>query len=78
MSAHAVNTEGRHPATQQIARWFDFNPQPEDLAVPQRACAVLAQEMVDGLPDGPELTAGLRKLLEARECFTRSAMDKAT
>lgn len=27
------------------------------------------------LPDGPELTAGLRKLLEAKDCFVRAAVD---
>lgn len=32
--------------------------------------------MVDQLPDGPELTAGLRKLLEAKDCFVRAALDK--
>ncbi len=26
------------------------------------------------LPEGPELTAGLRKLLEAKDCFVRAAM----
>ena len=25
--------------------------------------------------DGPELTAGLRKLLEAKDCFVRAALD---
>jgi hypothetical protein len=30
--------------------------------------------MVDLLPDDPELTAGLRKLMEAKDCFVRSAL----
>lgn len=29
--------------------------------------------MIRELPDGPELTAGLRKLLEAKDCFVRQA-----
>lgn len=28
------------------------------------------------LPDGPEKTAGLRKLLEAKDCFVRAALDR--
>jgi hypothetical protein len=27
------------------------------------------------LPDGPELTVGLRKLLEAKDCLVRAALD---
>jgi hypothetical protein len=30
--------------------------------------------MISELPDGPELTAGLRKLLEAKDCFVRQAL----
>ncbi|NDU74057.1 hypothetical protein GWI34_15625 [Actinomadura sp. DSM 109109] len=30
------------------------------------------------LPDGPELTAELRKLLEAKDCFVRASLDTAT
>ena len=36
----------------------------------------LAEAMVNALPDGPELTAGLRKLLEAKDCFVRAALDR--
>jgi hypothetical protein len=28
--------------------------------------------MINNLPDGTELTAGLRKLLEAKDCFVRA------
>jgi hypothetical protein len=34
----------------------------------------LAEAMIVELPDGPELTAGLRKLLEAKDCFVRAAL----
>jgi peptidoglycan hydrolase-like protein with peptidoglycan-binding domain len=36
----------------------------------------LAAEMDDVLPDGPEKSAGLRKLLEAKDCFVRAALSK--
>lgn len=70
-----VAAEGRHPATQQLARWFTFDHLRDDLHPPSRACAELAQEMISALPDGPELSAGLRKLLEAKDCFVRAAID---
>jgi len=31
--------------------------------------------MIEALPDGPELSAGLRKLLESKDCFVRAALD---
>jgi hypothetical protein len=71
-----INTEGRHPGTQQIARWFSYGHLPE--GEPRRIsslCAEHAQAMIELLPDGPELTAGLRKLLEAKDCFVRAAID---
>jgi len=34
----------------------------------------LAEAMIRELPDGPELTTGLRKLLEAKDCFVRAAL----
>lgn len=70
-----VSAEGRHPATQQLARWFTFDHLTRDeFKPPSRMCAELAQWMVDNLPDGPELTTGLRKLLEAKDCFVRAAI----
>jgi hypothetical protein len=70
----AVQAEGRHPGTQQLARWFTFDHLQEDLRPPSRACAELAADMIRDLPDGPELSAGLRKLLEAKDCFVRAAI----
>lgn len=74
MRGEPVNSEGRHPSTQQVARWFTFDHLADNARPASRACAELAQEMVDTLPDGPELTTGLRKLLEAKDCFVRAAI----
>jgi hypothetical protein len=38
--------------------------------------AELAALMETRLPDSAEKSAGLRKLLEAKDCFVRSAIDK--
>lgn len=36
--------------------------------------ATVAENMDANLPDGPEKSAGLRKLLEAKDCFVRAAL----
>lgn len=70
-----VVASDRHSSTRQLARWFTFDHLRDDLRPPSAACAALAQEMIDKLPDGPELSAGLRKLLEAKDCFVRAAIE---
>lgn len=69
------NAEGRHPSTQQIARWFEYDHLPPELREISRQCMVLAGSMIGTLPDGPELTTGLRKLLEAKDCFVRATLE---
>lgn len=64
----------RHTSTKQIARFFDYGHLPPKLQPISRACAETAAEMIRLLPDGPELTTGLRKLLEAKDCFVRAAL----
>jgi hypothetical protein len=67
--------ETRHPGTVALLRWFEFDhlkAKPFDISV---SCWQLAHHMVRELPDGAELTAGLRKLLEAKDCFVRAAVD---
>ena len=67
--------EGRHPSTQQVARHFTCDHLPPNLKSVSEPCGALAVMMIAKLPDGPELTAGLRKLLEAKDCFVRAALD---
>ena len=73
--AMAEAVDGRHPGTVQIVRYFAWSHLPERLQVVSQSAGLLALEMVGVLPDGPELTAGLRKLLEAKDCFVRAALD---
>ncbi len=65
----------RHPATTHLLRYFAYEHLRPPLREVSRQCHDLAQAMVEQLPDGPELTAGLRKLLEAKDCFVRAALD---
>ena len=65
----------RHPGTTHLLRYFEYAHLPAHLQPVSAACGGLAQQMAAALPDGPELTAGLRKLLEAKDCFVRAALD---
>lgn len=67
-----MNPVGRHPSTNQIAQHFSYDHLPDRLQVISKPCHDLAEAMIAALPDGPELTAGLRKLLEAKDCFVRA------
>jgi hypothetical protein len=69
-----IDLDGRHPATRQIARHFAYGHLPEPLRRVSAPCGLLAERMIAELPDGPELTTGLRKLLEAKDCFVRAAL----
>lgn len=71
-----MNLIGRHPSTVQIAQHFDYDHLPEQLQAVSKPVHDLAQQMIDALPDGDELTAGLRKLVEAKDCFVRTALAK--
>jgi len=70
-----TESAGRHPATTGLLRHFTYAHLPEHLQAVSRACGDLAQAMAAELPDGPELTTGLRKLLEAKDCFVRAALE---
>lgn len=60
--------------TNDILKFFKYRHLPDYLQNISRPIAELADEMERELPDGPEKTAGLRKLLEAKDCFVRAAL----
>ncbi|MDX3582516.1 GIY-YIG nuclease family protein [Streptomyces europaeiscabiei] len=55
-----------------VLRYFERDGLPDHLAWIGSPFRDLATELADRLPDGPELEAGLRKLLEARDCAVRA------
>lgn len=63
------------PFTHGIIRYFAYAHLPLRLQAVSKPFAVLALEMDTDLPDGPEKSAGLRKLLEAKDCMVRAALD---
>lgn len=68
--------KGRHPGTQHFAALFAYEHLPVDLQQVSRVVHDLAVQMIETLNDGPELTTGLRKLREAKDCFvTQRVLD---
>lgn len=63
--------------SQELLRYFAYDHLPAPLKEISANCADVAEHMEDNLPDGPEKTMGLRKLLEAKDCFVRAALPPA-
>ncbi len=57
-----------------ILAFFKYDHLPERLQAISRECSVLAHAMADAHPNSAETAAGLRKLLEAKDCFVRAAL----
>lgn len=65
-----------HPAVKEVMRFFAADHLPARLQAISAGCGSLAAHMVGQGLTGPELTVGLRKLLEAKDCFVRAALPK--
>ena len=59
----------------RMLRWFEYEHLPPKLQEISAPVAELARQMDAVLPEGPEKTAGLRKLLEAKDCFVRAEIE---
>ncbi|MEW2741622.1 hypothetical protein ABZ131_20895 [Providencia rettgeri] len=59
-----------------ILKHFTYNHLPSHLKAVSEPICVLAHQMDESLPDSPEKSAGLRKLLEAKDCLVRAALEK--
>ena len=57
-----------------IMKYFEFAHLPPHLQEVSKPIGELAKQMEEQLPDGPEKSAGLRKLLEAKDCFVRAKL----
>lgn len=55
-----------------IMKYFEYDHLPENLQKVSAPICSAAKMMDASLPDGPEKSAGLRKLLEAKDCFVRT------
>lgn len=57
-----------------ILKYFTFAHLPPNLQEVSKPIGELAQAMDEKLPDGAEKSAGLRKLLEAKDCLVRALL----
>lgn len=55
-------------------KYFAYEHLPPALQEVSKPLGDLAAQMDAALPDGPEKSAGLRKLLEAKDCFVRAKL----
>ena len=62
-----------HSSTEAILRFFEYEHLPAHLQIVSARFYELAHAMAEQY-EGPELTAGLRKLLEAKDCMVRAAL----
>lgn len=57
-----------------VDKFFTYAHLPENLQEVSRPLSDLAKLMDEMLPDGAEKSAGMRKLLEAKDCFVRARL----
>lgn len=64
---------------QEVSRlltYFHYKHLPQNLQDVSRPICELAANLAVMLPWGPETAAGFRKLMEAKDCFVRAALEK--
>lgn len=65
----------RHPSVRHFEPLFSYSHLPEGkIRETSRLCHNMACVLLHELADSQELSAGLRKLLEAKDCFVRAAI----
>lgn len=57
-----------------IMKYFAYEHLPTHLQEVSKPIGELARQMDETLPDGAEKSAGLRKLLEAKDCLVRAKL----
>ena len=58
-----------------IMKYFQSGHLPPHLSRVSDRFTELARQLDTIIPDGPEKSTGLRKLLEAKDCMVRAALD---
>jgi hypothetical protein len=60
----------------RLMQFFGYEHLPMPLQEVSKLCGEFAQKMDELLEEGAEKTVGLRKLLEAKDCFVRALLEK--
>jgi hypothetical protein len=63
-------------SAERLLQFFDYEHLPPPLQAVSKPFGDLARELVASLPDNPETTVALRKLLEAKDCAVRAKISK--
>lgn len=58
-----------------ILKYFAWEHLPPHLQAVSRPFGELANKLADDLPEGPELSVALRKLLESKDAAVRAALN---
>lgn len=56
-------------------KFFEYKHLPEKLQEVSKSFYDLAHLLEDAIPDSAEKSAGMRKLLEAKDCFVRANIE---
>lgn len=67
--------QGKITMDNPIMKFFSYSHLPEKLQAVSKPIGELARAMCDSLPDSEEKQAGLRKLLEAKDCLVRALLN---
>lgn len=59
-----------------VDKYFVYDHLPQHLQLVSAPIGDLAAVLDKFLPDGSEKSAGMRKLLEAKDCFVRAALER--
>lgn len=57
-------------------KWFSYKHLPPHLQEVSKLFFDLAKHLEESMIDSPEKSAGMRKLLEAKDCFVRVAKEQ--
>lgn len=60
-----------------LLQFFSYEHLPPDLAFVSKPFCELAKLVIERLPENPERTMALRKLLEAKDCAVRALIFKS-
>jgi len=67
---------GKPDPCERLMQFFGYDHLPNDLKAVSMLSHHLATDMLDMLPHNPELTLGLRKLIEAKNYFVQAKIAK--
>lgn len=68
-------SKGKNNMPTTTIQFFEYEHLPLYLQNVSKPFYILAHKLEDELKDGPEKSAGMRKLLEAKDCFVRVALE---